>query len=96
MISRSVNHQAQPLDRHGRVIAVASEEQTTMQTLWHWLTELAEVYAHHAGRHGPNRLLPAEVLPAHGRVPGPAEPSSQDSGPDGRTAEPSPKACTHI
>jgi hypothetical protein len=87
MISRSVNHQAQPLDRHGRVITVALEEQTTMQTLWYWLTELAEVYARHAGRHGPNRLLPAEVLPAHGRVPGHAEPSSQDAGPNGCMAE---------
>jgi hypothetical protein len=67
-----------------------------MQFLWHCLTELAEVYARHAGRHGPNRLLPAEVLPAHGRVPGHAEPSPQGSGPDGRTAEPStPTACAH-
>jgi hypothetical protein len=41
-----------------------------MQSLGHWLTELDEVYARHAGRHGPNRLLPAEALPAHGRVPG--------------------------
>jgi hypothetical protein len=31
----------------------------------------------------------------HGRVPEPAEPSPQDSGPDGRTAEhPMPKECT--
>jgi hypothetical protein len=66
-----------------------------MQALWHWLTELAEVYARHAGRHGPNRLLPPEMLPAHGGVPRHAEPSPQDSGPDGRTAEPSPlTACT--
>jgi hypothetical protein len=66
-----------------------------MQSLWHWLIELAEVYARHAGRHGPNRLLPAEVLPVLGRVPGPREPSSQGSGPDERTAEHStPEACT--
>jgi hypothetical protein len=65
-----------------------------MKSLWHWLTELDEVYARHAGRHGPNRLLPTEVLPAHGRVPEPAEPSPQGSGPDGRTAEHSaPKGC---
>ena len=30
-----------------------------MESCCHWLTELAEVYARHAGRHGPNRLLPA-------------------------------------
>jgi hypothetical protein len=66
-----------------------------MESCCHWLTELAEVYACHAGRHGPNRLLPAGVLPAHGRVPGHAEPSPQDSGPDEKTAEPStPKQCT--
>ena len=66
-----------------------------MQALWHWLTELAEVYTRHADRHGPNRLLPAEVLPAHGRVPNDGEPSPQGAGPDGRTAESSaPKACT--
>jgi hypothetical protein len=41
-----------------------------MQALWHWLTELGEVYARHADRHGPNRLLPAEVLPTHDCVPG--------------------------
>jgi len=41
-----------------------------MQSLGRWFTELDEVYARHAGRHGPSRLLPAEVLPAHGRVPG--------------------------
>jgi hypothetical protein len=71
-----------------------------MKLLWHWLTELAEVYARHAARHGPNRLLPAEVLPmevlpAHGRAPGHGGESSLCPGPDGRTAEPStPKACT--
>jgi hypothetical protein len=68
-----------------------------MESCYHWITELAEVYARHAARHGPNRLLPAEVLPAHGRVPGPAEPSPQGSGPDGRTAESStPRACTRL
>jgi hypothetical protein len=66
-----------------------------MPALWHWLTELAEVYARHAGRHGPNRLLPAQVLPAHGCVLGRGGASPQDSGPDGKTAEPStPKECT--
>jgi hypothetical protein len=67
-----------------------------MQALWHWLTELGEVYARHAGRHGPNLLLPAEVLPGHERVPGHRGPSPQGTGPDGNTAEHSaPKACTH-
>ena len=85
-----------PLRRRQRVGA-ALQEQTTMKSLWHWLTELDEVYARHAGRHGPNRLLPAEVLPAHGRLPKDAEPSPQDAGPDERMAEPStPKACTRI
>jgi hypothetical protein len=66
-----------------------------MPALWHWLTELDEVYARHAARHGPNRLLPAEVLPVQGHVRGYAKPSPQGSGPDGRTAEPSaPTACT--
>jgi hypothetical protein len=60
-----------------------------MESGCHWLTALAEVYARHAARHGPHRLLPPEVLPAHGGVPGHAEPSPQDSDPDGRTAEPS-------
>jgi hypothetical protein len=69
----SLDNQAQPLSRHGHVTAVISEERTTMQSLGHWLTELDEVYARHAGRHGPNRLLPAEVLPAHGHVPGHAD-----------------------
>ena len=65
------------------------------RSLWHWLSELAEVYARHAGRHGPNRLLPAEVLPAHDRVPGHGEASPQGTGSDRRTAEHSaPKACT--
>ena len=67
-----------------------------MQALWHWLTELDEVYTSHAARHGSNRLLPAEVLPPHGRVPRHAESSPQGSGPDGRTAEHStPTACAH-
>jgi hypothetical protein len=56
-----------------------------MKSLWHWLTELAEVYARHAGRHGPNRLLPAEMLPAHEHVPEHTEPSPQGAGPDGGT-----------
>jgi hypothetical protein len=68
-----------------------------MESCCHWLAELAEVYARHAARHGPHRLLPAEVLPAHGHVREHAEPSSQGSGPDRRTAEPSrPMACTCI
>jgi hypothetical protein len=67
-----------------------------MSSLWHWLSELAEVYTRHTSRHGPHRLLPAEVLPAHGRVPKDAEPSLQGSGPGGGTTEHSaPKACTH-
>jgi hypothetical protein len=60
-----------------------------MPTLWHGLSELAEVYARHAARHRPHRLLPAEVLPtevfpAHGRAPGHRGPSPQGSDPDGR------------
>jgi hypothetical protein len=66
-----------------------------MQAFWHWLTALGEVYARHAERHGPNRLLPAEVLPPHGRVPEPAEPSPQGSGSDGRTAESSTPKSAH-
>jgi hypothetical protein len=66
-----------------------------MQALCYWLTELAEVYTRHADCHGPNRLLPAEVLSAHGLVPGPREPSPQVSDSDGGTTEHSaPKACT--
>jgi hypothetical protein len=95
MTQGSVNNQAQPPSRHGRVAAVASEENTSMWSLSHWLTELDEVYARHADRHGPNRLLPAEVLPAHRCVPGHAGPSPQSSAPDGSTAEPStPKEGT--
>jgi hypothetical protein len=68
-----------------------------MQALWHWLAELAEVYTRHAGRHGSNRLLPAEVLPADDCVPGHDGASPQGTGPDGRTAEPSTlEACTRI
>jgi hypothetical protein len=66
-----------------------------MKSLWHWLTELAEVYACHAERHGPNRLLPAEVLPSHGRVPEGLEPSPQGSGSDESTAEPSTPKSAH-
>src|SRR5215475_12731166 len=62
-----LHHQASPRSRDGRVAVVAPEEKTSMKSLWHWLTELGEVYARHAGRHGPNRLLPSEVLPAHER-----------------------------
>jgi hypothetical protein len=66
-----------------------------MLSLRHWLSELAEVYARRVGRHGPNRLLPAEVLPAHGLVPGHSEASPPGTGSDRRTAEPSAlKACT--
>jgi hypothetical protein len=66
-----------------------------MTCLWHRLAELAEVYARHAARHGPPQLLPVEVLPAHGGVPGHAEPSLQGSGPDGYTAEPTAQQrCT--
>jgi hypothetical protein len=94
---RGLNHQAPPRSHHGRVVTAAAEEETTMESCCHWLTELAEVYASHAGRHGPNRLLPAEVLPAHGRVPRHAEPSPQGAAPDGRMAESSTlEACTRI
>jgi hypothetical protein len=66
-----------------------------MPALWHGLTELAEVYARHAGYHGPNRLLPAEVLPAHDRAPGHGGASPQGTGSDRCTAEPSvPQVCT--
>jgi hypothetical protein len=53
-----------------------------MPSFWHWLTELGEVYACHAGRHGPNRLLPEEVLPPHGRMPGHGGASLQGAGPE--------------
>ena len=66
-----------------------------MESFWHWLTELAEVYARHAARHGPNRLLPAAVLPTHDCAPGHGGASSQDTGSNRCTAEPSArKACT--
>ena len=92
-----LNHQAPPRSRHGCVTVVGPEEETTMPALWLWLTELGEVYARHAARHGPHRLLPAEVLPPQGRVPEPAEPSPQGSGPDGRTEEsPKPRACIRL
>jgi hypothetical protein len=61
-----------------------------MESFWHRLTELSEVYTRHAARHSPNRLLPA-----HGRLPEHAGLSPQGSAPDGRTAEPStPTTCT--
>jgi hypothetical protein len=47
-----------------------------MESFCHWLTELDEVYARHVSRHGPNRLLPAEVLPVHERVPEHSGPSA--------------------
>jgi hypothetical protein len=66
-----------------------------MTSFKHWLTELAEAYASHAARHGPNRLLPPEVLPAPNCVPGHGGASPQGAGPNRCTAEPSaPKACT--
>jgi hypothetical protein len=66
-----------------------------MESFCHWLIELDEVYTRHAARHGPHRLLPAEALPAHGRVPKDAEPSPQSSGPDGRTVgHTTPRTCT--
>ena len=66
-----------------------------MKSLCHWLTELAEIYARHASRHGPNRLLPAEVLPAHDRVPEHGGASLQGTGSDRCTVEHSaPNACT--
>jgi len=74
-----------PLRRRHRVGA-ASQERTTVTSFWHRLTELAEVYARHASRHGPNRLLPAEVLPAHGCVPEHTRPSPQGSGSNESTA----------
>jgi hypothetical protein len=66
-----------------------------MESFCHWLTALAEVYVRHAARHGSNRLLPAEMLPAHRHVPEHGGASPQGAGPDGCTLEPSmPKACT--
>jgi hypothetical protein len=65
-----------------------------MSSLWHWLSELADVYARHAGRHGPNRLLPAEVLPTHDHVPGHGGASPEEAGPNGHmVGHASPKAC---
>ena len=66
-----------------------------MPTVWHWLSELVDIYTRHAGRHGPNRLLPAAVLPAHDRVPGHGGTSPQRTGCDECTPEPSaPQPCT--
>jgi hypothetical protein len=58
-----------------------------MESFCHWLTELDEVYARHVSRHGPNRLLPAEVLPVHERVPEHSGPSPQGAGSDESIAE---------
>jgi hypothetical protein len=66
-----------------------------MPTVQDWLTELADVYARHVGRHGPNRLLPADVLPVHDGTPGHGGASPQGTGADRCTTEPSaPQACT--
>jgi hypothetical protein len=68
-----------------------------MESFRHWLAELAEVYIRHAARHGPNRLLPAEVFPTHDRAPGHDGASPQGTGSDSCTAEPyTPAACTRI
>jgi hypothetical protein len=66
-----------------------------MESGCHWFTALAEVYARHAARHGPHRLLPAAVLPAHGRVPGHGGASPPGASPDGRMAEPSTPKSAH-
>jgi hypothetical protein len=66
-----------------------------MESFCYWLIELAEVYTHHAGRHGPYRLLPAEVLPTHDCAPGHGAASPQGAGCDRCTAAPStPTACS--
>jgi hypothetical protein len=66
-----------------------------MESFCHWLRELDEVYARHTARHGPNRLLPAEVLPMHDCVSGHGGASPQGTGSNRCTAEPStPTACT--
>jgi hypothetical protein len=65
-----------------------------MESCCHWLTELAEAYTSHAARHGPNRLLPAEVLPTPDRMPGHGGASPQGAGPNGRmVGHAAPKAC---
>jgi hypothetical protein len=66
-----------------------------MESGCHWLTALAEVYARHAARHGPHQLLPAAVLPAHGRVPGHGGASPPGASPDGRMAVPSTPNSAH-
>jgi hypothetical protein len=66
-----------------------------MRSFWHGLTELAEVYARHAERHGPNRLLPAEALPAHDCAPGDGGASTHGTGSERCTTEHSaPNAST--
>jgi hypothetical protein len=49
-----------------------------MPALWHGLAELAEVYTRHAVCYGPQRLLPAEVLPTGARRSPPRLTSAQD------------------
>jgi hypothetical protein len=66
-----------------------------MSSLWHWLSELADVYARHVGRHGPNRLLPAEVLPVHDRVPGRGGASPQNACTPQRSTEEEGHAMAH-
>ena len=45
-----------------------------MESFCHWLTELDEVYARHAARHGPNRLLPRRCSPRTGACQGMLDP----------------------
>jgi hypothetical protein len=66
-----------------------------MHSLWHWLAELGEVYTRHAARHGPNRLLPVEVLPGHGCVPGHADPSRRPLVPTGVRRSPPRRKSAH-
>jgi len=66
-----------------------------MESCCHGLIELGEVYARHVKRYGPHRLLPAEVLPVCGRMPGDRGLSPQGAGSDESMAEPStPKEGT--
>jgi hypothetical protein len=66
-----------------------------MKSLWHWLTELAEVYARHAGRHGPNRLLPAETRPRMGGFQGTEEPPRRALVPTGARRSPLRRRRAH-